>query len=213
MTNKYLEKAAELQEKVDSAIQHHRDAVHHIETPLRELEDGMWDAHNEDRDHSNRDFQVEAQVRSMIDSRVNALRDHLNIDHQLHTNYVNTGNTLLHAGNIHHTVTEHQDGRRILNKIQSVKREHNQYKPLPAFSGMLGALGGGAAGFALGAMKKSPGLAFAAGVGGALAGGFGANKLTHVTVDGKIERRDKQIYDKHEANLHHAYEVLRHQYK
>lgn len=215
MTNKYLEKAAELQERVDPVLRGHHDKERLIEAPLDELEEGMWEAHQYGRpyDDPDHDWRHRANIQYMIDSRIDAMRDQLNITKQLEDNYKNTGQDLLRAGNVEHDVADYHEGRSILNHIDRVKREHNGWDGLPTTAGTLGAIAGGIGGFAYGVRKNNPLIAGVAGIGGAILGGFGANKLTHSAVDDKIESRNKQIYDRHETNLQHAYEILRNKYK
>jgi tetratricopeptide (TPR) repeat protein len=213
MTNKYLEKIAYLQEPIYDTIRKHYDKANYIEAPIRQLEEGMEEAYDHDREADDNDFSKRYYVQNMIAERSDALREHLGIDKQLEDNYLNTGRELLRIGNVEHDVDDYRDARKILQHIERVKRERNGWRALPVLAGITGVLGGGLAGAGLGEHRFGVPGAIIGGLSGAVAAGIAGNRLTHAAVDGKIDQRDKQIYDRHEDNLRHAYEVLRDRYK
>ena len=205
--NKYLEKAAKLQEQVDETLDHHYGNIDDIEAPINEFEESL----DEMRQHYShgRERHSDWLADNIIASRVDSMRDRLKIDDQLEENDMGTGKSLLTIGDIQHDLAGPRQASRIIKHIEGVQRPMNGWRGLANGAGVLGSIAGGVGGFAYGVKKNNPLIAGVAGIGGVIALGLLAGKGTHALIDDKIDARDKQIYDQHERNLQHAYEVLK----
>ena len=208
---KDIEKKAYLQEKIKPLLRQHSKNEEDIEEPLFQMEHGLYDAYRYDREEAN---DPDAHLQWLIDEHIGNMREKLDIDRKLEDNYLSTGNKLLQAGGIDHTLSNFREGKNVHSQIRAVKEGTNGWKALPALTGTVGALGGVLAGASAMSMRgHNPKGALLGMIVGGLAGGFGANKLTHVAVDGKIETRNKEIYHNYEHGLSNANSKLRQQYE
>ena len=202
MTNKYLEKLAMMQEKVDDAFKDYHATKYEIDEPIRDMNDKIDNlAYSFDVDEDN------PFVDYIKELKTERLRKSLEAEHD--KNHDGTVKTLLWIGGID-AQPNTQQSKMIMNRLGEIRPERNGYQATRTAGSTIGAIAGGVGGFALGAMKTgNPGIAFASSLAGSVVGGFGTHMGLGAMLGHKIEARNTEIYNTREHQLQRAYDKIR----